>query len=335
MGNGTTTAAANGVETLQHLYAPIRKDLDRVNDLLRAELLCNHSLISAMSDYAARFQGKRMRSALLLFSAKIAGGVRDEHYTLAAIVELIHLATLAHDDVLDESEKRRLAASLNARWDNEASVMFGDYLFSNAFALCARLKSSEVTSVLARTTQEICAGELSQIALKYNAAITEDQYRDIIDKKTAALFATACRLGASPGNPSAPLGERFARFGLAFGRAFQIIDDCLDITGEEVRTGKPPGNDLAKGKYTLPLIRLLQVLPPRERETFNATLLSATTEEKRRTLQILIDEYEILPYVREQAEATVAAAKREIEATDSPFVDNLVGLAEFTIHRSF
>lgn len=322
------------MDALQDLYAPIGEELRREERLLRELLSCDHEFIAAMLDHTAKMRGKRLRSAMLFLCARICGGTRDEHVSLAAIVELIHLATLAHDDVLDEADKRRLAESLNAHWGNEASVLFGDYLFAKSFALCAQLKMNDVTSLLAKTTEKICIGELSQIARKFDLGMGEDEYYRIIELKTAELFSTACLFG-TVGRPSdADLKRKLSAFGLNVGKAFQIIDDHLDIVGDEARVGKPLGGDLAKGKMTLPVIRLLNILPAKEKERLTATLSTpGGNAEKRAMARELMEEYDISRYTMGKARLFIDLANREIQDVDSPSVHALQKLAVFTVER--
>lgn len=319
---------------LRNVYEAIQPELDRVEKLLRDELTCDNPFVEALIQHSNRFAGKRMRPAMLLNVAKICGGVRDIHVALAAVVEMLHSATLVHDDVLDEADLRRQVKTLNAVWGNEASVLFGDYIFAKAFTLCARLKSHEANTLLAQTTQDMCVGELSQISTRFDFTLDEPRYVEIIRRKTASLFGTACRLGTVGWEVDRDLVEALGRYGEHFGIAFQIIDDCLDLTGDEREVGKSLGTDLAKGKLTLPIIRLLQILPEAERQKMKEVLRAQDgTLEKRREILGHLKQRDILPYCLQRAEEHLALAKRCLQDLRDPHAESLVTLADFALSR--
>ena len=178
------------------LFAPVMDDLQQVEAVLSRELRNDSQFVDELLRYGGQLGGKRLRPALLLLTARAVGQVRPEHYTLAAVVEMIHTATLVHDDVLDEAEMRRHLATINARWNNETSVLLGDYLFSHAFYLASTTGSTYACSTIGRSTNLVCAGELRQVGNRGNHGLTEDEYYRIIDGKTAELCACACHLGA-------------------------------------------------------------------------------------------------------------------------------------------
>ncbi|OHB75747.1 MAG: hypothetical protein A2Z34_00455 [Planctomycetes bacterium RBG_16_59_8] len=210
---------------------------------------------------------------------------------------------------------------------------FGDYLFANAFTLYAELKSPELISLLARTTKKMCAGELSQTAMRFNLAISEEEYVRMIELKTASLFAASCQIGAMSGGAAR---DRLAGFGLAVGTAFQIVDDCLDIVGNETSMGKKPGNDVARGKFTLPVIRLLRLLPGEEKKSLSELLLSPDDSgEKRTRVCELVERFGTADYAMEKARSLVQKAKEDIVAGDSRCVATLRALADFAVERSW
>jgi octaprenyl-diphosphate synthase len=198
-----------------------------------------------------------LRPALLLLSARACGRVTDEHHVLAAVVEMVHMATLVHDDVLDDAEIRRGCRTLNRLEGNEAAILLGDYLISHAFHLCSSLDSQFASRTIGATTNTVCEGELMQIHHRGNNDLTVDQYLQIITRKTAVLTGACCRLGARYAGADDETIAVFERYGLDIGIAFQITDDVLDITGSEQRMGKTLGRDLEKHKLTLPLIHAL------------------------------------------------------------------------------
>jgi octaprenyl-diphosphate synthase len=321
--------------TLKEIYGPIQADIDGVETLLREELRSDNPFLASLVAHSQKFGGKRMRSAMLLYSARLCGGVTDVHVALAGVVELLHSATLVHDDVLDESHLRRQVETLNNRWGNETSILFGDYLFAKAFILCSRLNNHEANRILGRTAQDMCEGELSQIATKFDVTIDEARYLRIIELKTARLFSTACRLGSVGWETDRAQVEALASCGLNFGIAFQIVDDVLDLTGEEAEVGKSLGTDLSKGKLTLPVIRLLRSLPDRSRRELQDLIASPDgAPEKRRTIVGLLGERGILDGCLERARGFLAAARDGLDALgDSPDVAHLRELFSFALHR--
>jgi octaprenyl-diphosphate synthase len=326
----------NSLSTLKGLYEPIQAEIDRFEDLLRRELANDNPFVTALLEQSQRFQGKRVRPALLMHSAHIlGGGVRDLHLSLAAVVEMLHTATLVHDDVLDEAQLRRQVKTINAGWGNEASILFGDYLFAKAYTLAAKLHHRDANMVLAKTVEDMCVGELWQISTKFNLDLDEAQYLKVIEGKTGALFATACRLGAVGSGASPDAVEALAAFGNAFGVAFQIVDDCLDITGDEQEMGKSLGTDLDKGKLTLPVIRLLREAPPAERRELQEVLSSRRSPEERRNVVLRrIRERDILTYCTRRAADFLEEAKAGLRRfPDSPSLDCLLSLADFVLER--
>jgi len=314
------------------LCAPVARDMARVESILRRESAHPNPFVQSLVEHTTRFQGKRLRPALLLTSARILGeGPQDLHFGLAAVIEMLHTATLSHDDVLDESQLRRNLPTLNQMWGNEVPVLFGDYLFAKAYALCARLHHREANLVFAQAVQDICVGELSQIAGRFNFDLTEGQYLELIRLKTAVLFSTACRLGGIESGAEPKHIEALAGYGERIGMAFQIVDDCLDITGDERLMGKSLGTDLAKGKLTLPLLRLLPAIGHRELE---ALLHSPDVAGRRKDVLRLAREHDVLASSLARAREFVEEAKESLAAfSPSPYIDSLVALADFVVAR--
>lgn len=239
------------------LYAPVAADLDAARRVFRDELISDQGFISDLCAHVSHFQGKSLRPALLLLAARACGAVKPVHHVLAAVVEMVHIATLVHDDVLDEADIRRRAATVNRLWGNERAVLMGDFLISHAFHLCSSLDSQYASRLIGRTTNTVCEGEMMQVANRENFELTQREYIDIITRKTASLIATSCELGAHYAEAPPALVARLREFGLSIGIAFQIIDDVLDLTGDEIEAGKSLGRDVEKGKLTLPLIHFL------------------------------------------------------------------------------
>src|SRR5262245_48381818 len=241
-------------------YAPIAADLEEVERLLARSLNNKHPRIAEVVDHVRHYRGKRLRPVLLLLTAKACGRVTPAHVTLGAVVEMIHTATLVHDDVLDGAKVRRRVATVNAVWGTKTSVLLGDYLFTHAFHLASTVDARACQQIGA-ATDRVCEGELCQVLHAGNLDLTEAEYFDVIDGKTAELTACCTRLGAMYAGAPAEVVEAMARFGRYVGQAFQIADDLLDLVGDERATGKSLGTDLEQGKLTLPLIHLLNAAP--------------------------------------------------------------------------
>ena len=320
---------------LKSLYEPIQDEINRVEEALQRELAHENPFVAQLLKHSTKFHGKRVRPALLLHSAHLLGGVSDIHISLGAVVEMLHNATLVHDDVLDEALLRRQVRTLNNVWGNEASILFGDYLFAKAYSLCARLHNREANLILSETVEQMCVGELSQISTKFNFDLTEEQYFTVIQNKTAALFSTSCRLGSVGSGADPATIDALANYGNAFGIAFQIIDDCLDLTGDEQEMGKSLGTDLEKGKLTLPILKLLGELPTRERKSLQDLLASPEgADEKKVVVLKMIRERDILSYSFRRAAEFIEDGKAGLRVfRDSAHVESLHSLADFVLDR--
>ena len=213
--------------------------------------------LAGLLEHVSRRSGKMLRPALLLLCGRAAGEIGETHVLLGAAVEALHGATLVHDDVLDEAQMRRHAPSVNKLWGNEASVLLGDFLFASAFNLAAQTGDIPSMRMISSAAATVCHGELIQIAHRNDTALDEARYMEIVRKKTASLYACACAMGARCAGGDEDLAAALRDYGRDLGAAFQIVDDCLDITGDEDEAGKSLGTDLAKGKFTLPMIWLM------------------------------------------------------------------------------
>jgi octaprenyl-diphosphate synthase len=321
-------------EMLQALLEPIRGELAQVESLLKKELSSQHPFVNELVSYGCMLGGKRLRPAVLLLTAKAVGGtVQPAHLTLATVVEMIHTATLVHDDVLDEALMRRHLATVNSRWDNEASVLLGDFLFTHAFYLASTLDNVIGCRLIGRSTNIVCEGELRQKGSRGNFNLPEQEYLEIIDSKTAELISVSCRLGAIFAGADEKLADQMDGFGRDLGIAFQIADDLLDVQGEEKTTGKSLGTDLEKQKPTLPIIRTLQKSNPTDREALLELLHSEDRHAE--ALQPYLTRYEAIPYTIAKAKTYSDRAKRRLESLpDSPARDVLRFMADFVVNRS-
>jgi octaprenyl-diphosphate synthase len=331
-----TTTALEGAPaslTLSALYAPVAKEMEEVERILKDELRNPHPFVDELVRYGCLLGGKRMRPALLLLTAKAIGPVKRDHLVLAAVVEMIHTATLVHDDVLDEADMRRHLATVNSRWDNEASVLLGDYLFTHAFYLASTLDTVLGCRLIGRATNIVCEGELRQKGSRGNFELTEQEYLSIIEGKTAELTAVSCRLGAMFSGASEKLADEMDGFGRDLGIAFQIADDLLDVLGEERTTGKSLGTDFEKQKPTLPVIRALELATPADREE----LLELLTGDERRPHLVapFLERYDALDYARDRAATFADSARRRLDLLPkSPARDILTLMTQFVVSRS-
>ncbi len=298
--------------SLSTLYAPIEVELAEAERIFQDELGSRFPFVQQLVDHSADFQGKRLRPALVLLSGRACGRLCEAHAVLAAVVEMIHTATLVHDDILDEAMIRRHAATINAEWGNETAVLLGDYLFTHAFHLAASLDSTRACRWIGHATNKVCEGEMQQVHHRGNLDLDETDYLEIIDGKTAELTAVSCRLGASyAGAPDATVAA-LDRYGRNLGIAFQIADDVLDIWGDERVTGKSLGTDLEKQKLTLPVIYLLSVVDPATATAIRG-LLSGTQAVERRRLRPYLDSSGALDYAWQRAKEHV---KQAVDALD-------------------
>ncbi len=322
-----------GVQTL------LEPDLLRLNGVLRAELASDVDLIGEIGEYLIAAGGKRLRPMLVLLTARALGAGAStknlEHSAaLAAIVELIHTATLLHDDVVDESDQRRNRKTANALWGNAASVLVGDFLYSRAFQMMVRLQDMRVMDILANTTNAIAEGEVLQLIHKRDPAVSQTQYFEVIKRKTAVLFEAACRLGAHGVGADAATQQALANFGLNLGFAFQIADDLLDYTGDADVIGKNIGDDLAEGKSTLPIIFAAARADAEDAAFLERALKNGDRNALTELIRILRSTDAIdasLEVAREYAAAAVAALDVLPQSQER---DALVALANYSTARN-
>lgn len=320
---------------LSEIYKPIQRDLDSVEDVLRACLATEDTLVYQVSRYLLGVSGKRLRPALVLLSSKIGGKEEEKVIYLATAIELIHAASLIHDDVIDKADLRREKATVNSRWGNEFSVLFGDYVYSKAFSLLARMESSEILSSLSRATSIMCEGEMIQIAERYNWDLSEEEYLSIIGKKTASLFSASCELGAVLGGADSENVHALSRYGSDFGIAFQIVDDCSDITGKERDLGKSLGSDLKGGKVTLPMISLLNLVPEGEKGKVKSLLQPDGGSASQAQIKEMMQKYKAIPYSLNRAREYIARAKEDLDLLGgSVLKEHFLHLADELLRRA-
>lgn len=325
---------ADARQALSRLFAPIAADLALVDRRLQQELRHSDPFIDELAQHSFRIGGKRLRPALLLLTAQAIREVTPEHHTLAAVVEMVHTATLVHDDVLDEADVRRHLDTVNARWDNNTSVLLGDYLFSHAFYMASTLETTFGCRAVGESTNTVCEGELRQTNSSGNFWLSRDEYLGIIDAKTAELTACCCRLGAHYAGADEATVDRLTSYGRKLGMAFQIVDDLLDLEGEEQSTGKSLGTDLAHRKMTLPLIILRD-----QASAADAERLQSLYEESDATHNSMLVDWLESSGALEQARRTAVEFAEEAAAELSTLRDTeakrmLVEIARFVIARN-
>jgi octaprenyl-diphosphate synthase len=293
------------------LYAPIAADLEDVERVLARELRSRYPAVTEVVQHTRLYRGKRLRPVLLLLVARACGRLTPAHPVLGAVVEMIHTATLVHDDVLDGAEMRRHVPTVNARWGTQASVLLGDFLFTHAFHLAATLDDVRACRIIGQATNRVCEGELCQELAQGKLDLTEAEYLDVIDGKTAELIACCCQLGSLFAGMSPDVVASLTRYGRCLGLAFQIADDVLDLVGEEQTTGKSLGTDLEQQKLTLPVIHLLATGGPGQVEVARE-ILRHPSADQRRALLPLLTETESLGYARRRALEYTASARAEL-----------------------
>ncbi len=293
------------------LNGPIAADLEEVERILARVLKSRYSSVSDVVAHVRHYRGKRLRPVLLLLTARACGRLTAAHHTLGAVVEMIHTATLVHDDVLDGASVRRHVPTVNARWGEHTSVLMGDYLFTHAFHLASTLDDVRACRLIGAATNRVCEGEMCQGLQRGNLDLSEEDYFEVIDGKTAELIACCCQLGALFSGASSEVVASLTRFGRWVGLAFQIADDVLDLVGEEQTTGKSLGADLDQQKMTLPLIRLLSQASPAQAARLRQ-ILAAPVANRLDLLKPCLGQSDAIDYARRRADEFATRARKEL-----------------------
>ncbi|MBV8904000.1 MAG: polyprenyl synthetase family protein [Acidobacteriia bacterium] len=319
------------------MFGLIRHDLEQVEKKITLESVASVDAVTAIGQYLQSSGGKRLRPSMLLLAAKLAGG--DETSTaaieLGAVVEMIHAATLVHDDVIDAAETRRGRPSTNVRWGNHTCVLAGDWLYMQAFQLALRQRSFQVLDMLIGLTQMMVEGELLQLERIGRINITEADCMELVDRKTACLFSVCARLGALAGNGDSGTQERLGDYAWNLGMAFQLVDDVLDFTAREKILGKPVGGDLREGKITLPVVYALECASVDERRLVETVLRRRSYEEVPfAAILSLVEKYDAIQRVRERAQAFTDKARGTIaEFPESPYQRALLSITDLVTER--
>lgn len=319
--------------SLADVHAPIQPRLDAVIGELRRIVVSDFAPVATVNEYLLKVRGKLFRPGLLLLANEVGGRPTEEAQTLGAVVELVHLATLVHDDAVDHSVLRRGMPTVNSLWSHQVAVIMGDYLYTRALTEITRLGRVEPIRVLADAANAMTVGEMRQLAAHDALGFSEADYTRLIDSKTASLMSAACELGTLVGD--AGLREPLARFGRELGRAFQIADDLLDYTARAEVTGKPSGLDLREHKVTLPLIAALPALSVPERDQVDAFF--ADPEPSQAAIAQLVDLVRArggLDYARERALAYARNASEALQGLpEGPALDALRASIIYAVDR--
>lgn len=321
------------IVTIQDLYEPIRDDLARVRLVFDEEILSHYAFVNDLCETVRSYRGKMLRPALLLLAGRACGSIRPAHHTLGAVVEMVHMATLVHDDVLDEAEERRRRPTIRKLAGNTTAVLLGDYFISHAFHLCSSLNDQHAARRIGHTTNVVCEGELLQNDQCHNLALTEEEYFEIVRRKTGALTAVACELGAHFAGAETETVTALSAYGMAAGVAFQIVDDVLDVVGDPQEVGKSLGIDAALGKPTLPAIHCLARADAGTVSMLKGAL-SGDASIDRATLATCLESTGSIDYALETARGFVTQAIEQLaDLPDSRARGVLVCLAEFITQR--
>ncbi len=270
----TLETTADKTQALKASLELINSQLYSVEERIRQQARAFDPAVEGYVAYAIESHGKRLRPALALLAGGATGGINTSHFDLAVVVELIHAATLVHDDILDGADKRRGQPTANAKWGNAISVLLGDCLFAHALKLSTGFPNGEISRRIAHAASDVCSGEIIQTQRRFDLKLSVPDYYKIIEMKTAALFAAACELGAFINEASPDIISALRTFGLRLGTAYQIYDDVVDLAGDEAVAGKTLGSDLRKGKLTLPILHLLQNADAAERHRLSEIILN-------------------------------------------------------------
>lgn len=311
----------------------LKEDLEQTDALLHARLSSNVALINQMSSYIISAGGKRLRPLLLLLCARATNYQGKHHRLMAVVIELIHTATLLHDDIVDESATRRGKDTANEVWGNASSVLVGDFLYSRAFEMMVEPDSMKIMKILSKATNEIAQGEVLQLLNCQNADLTEAEYYQVIERKTAVLFQAATQIGGILSEVDSVQEQALKDYGLHLGNAFQIIDDVLDYESDSETMGKEVGDDLAEGKTTLPMIYALAHTSGADKQLLEEAINNADNSNIADVVHIL-QSVDAFGYTRAQAKKSADLAKASLTSIEpSPYKEALILLCDLSLAR--
>ena len=322
------------MQNFTEIQALMKSELDLMNKILVDRLDSNVDLISQMSQYIINSGGKRIRPLLLLICAKATEYDGDYHYSMAVVIELIHTATLLHDDVVDQSATRRGQETANELWGNAPSVLVGDFLYSRAFEIMVEPNSMEIMRILSKATNQISEGEVLQLLNIKNANVTQAEYFKVIERKTACLFKAACQIAGILSSADQKVINAMGSFGMNLGNAFQIIDDTLDYESDSNIIGKEIGDDLSEGKVTLPMIYALEKTKKVENKILKDAIKNADASHIDQIVEILLN-VDAFQYSRDIAKIESNRALESIDyLPDSKYKTALKLLCELSLERN-
>lgn len=319
---------------LQQIASPIHHHLPLFDRVFRESIRSRIGLVDLVTKYIIRQKGKKVRPMLVLLSAEICGGVNERSHRGATLVEILHTATLVHDDVVDNADTRRGLASINAVWKNKIAVLMGDYLLSRGLLLSLEHDDFGFLKITSTAVRRMSEGELHQIQRSRKLDMDEESYLRIIGDKTASLLSTCCEIGATSASADPEHHRRLREFGELVGLAFQIRDDILDYTGRRSITGKPTGLDLSEKKLTLPLVHALAQAPAGERKQILGMIRAGGKKVDVRRIVSFTEQYGGITYATERARSYARAAREQIAVfPDTPARASLMAFAEFVVDR--
>ncbi len=324
-------ANAKGETSLswKQIVEPVEPFLEAVSRRLADQVNAFDPALAQYADYALTGNGKQLRPTLVALAANSLGKVNDSHVTVAAIIEMVHLATLVHDDIMDEAEIRRGKLTLAANWGNEIAVLFGDCLFAQALKLAASFPTPEICRAVASATNTVCSGEILQTRHRRNFELSQKEYFRVLEMKTGELFALSCDLAAVLHNASPAQRTALREFGLAFGTAYQIYDDCVDLFGTEKQAGKSLGTDLASGKLTYPVLLVWERATPQDRQLVEALVRDWQPGALARVNELLV-RYNTLKPTLELIERYLTQSRQSLRSLpESAGRSGLLGVTDF------
>ena len=304
------------MQNFSEIHALMKSDLVMMDEILVNRLNSNVDLISQMSQYIINSGGKRIRPLLLLLCARATNYKGDYHHSMAVVIELIHTATLLHDDVVDSSSTRRGQETANELWGNAPSVLVGDFLYSRAFEIMVEPNSMQIMKILSKATNQISEGEVLQLLNIKNDKVSQTEYFEVIERKTACLFKAACQIAGILSESNQNIIDGLGSFGLHLGNAFQIIDDTLDYESDSLVMGKEIGDDLSEGKVTLPMIYALENTKGSEKETLSHAIKNADSSNIDNIVDILLS-VNAFEYSRKIAKNESTKALKSLEVIPS------------------
>ena len=304
------------MQNFSEIHALMKSDLVMTDEILVNRLDSNVDLISQMSQYIINSGGKRIRPLLLLLCARATNYKGDYHHSMAVVIELIHTATLLHDDVVDSSSTRRGQETANELWGNAPSVLVGDFLYSRAFEIMVEPNSMQIMKILSKATNQISEGEVLQLLNIKNDKVSQTEYFEVIERKTACLFKAACQIAGILSESNQNIIDALGSFGMHLGNAFQIIDDTLDYESDSLVMGKEIGDDLSEGKVTLPMIYALENTKGSEKETLSHAIKNADSSNIDNIVDILLS-VNAFEYSRKIAKNESTKALKSLEVIPS------------------